>query len=415
MSNSQYHEPWEQDTYQTGKTQPPKNHNGIIAALLVVVILLCGIITALGVLNIRLFRQVNGSTLENTVPISFSHTSDTKKTDLTSTTDPALASEDEAPIVIQDSPQGAENIPQSGGLSLQDIYTKAIDSVVSIACTYHGGSSSGTGVVLTANGYLVTNCHVVEKAASITAQFTDGRTMEAALVGMDEASDLAVLKVDATDLIPASVGNSSSLRVGDLVVAIGDPLGIELRGTMTDGIVSAINRDIVIDGRTMTVIQTNAALNSGNSGGPLLNCYGQVIGINTMKIGDYMSSAGVEGLGFAIPSTTMKDIVNQLIQQGYVSGRPAIGIEGESVSPFYQLYYRLPEGLYITNVTKGSSAEQAGISPGDILISMDSTRITSAEDLKTALYSYEAGDYVTLTIYRSGKRYQVQIVVDEAK
>jgi serine protease Do len=234
-------------------------------------------------------------------------------------------------------------------------------------------------------------------------------------VGSDGASDLAVLHVTADDLIAAQLGDSSMLRVGDIVVAIGDPLGIELRGTMTDGIVSAINRDVDVDGRTMNLIQTNAALNSGNSGGPLINCYGQVIGINTMKMGDSMGAGGVEGLGFAIPSNTVRDIVNQLIAQGYVSGRADLGITGESISDFYQFYYRLPKGLYITDVKAGSSAEEIGIEPGDILISIDDTRITGSSSLETLLYNYAPGDTVTAVIYRSGRQYTVTLTVDEAK
>jgi len=198
------------------------------------------------------------------------------------------------------------------------------------------------------------------------------------------------------------------------VVAIGDPLGFELRGTMTDGIVSAINRDIQLEGRTMSLIQTNAALNSGNSGGPLINCYGQVIGINTMKMGDSMSSAGVEGLGFAIPSSTVENIVNQLIEQGYVSGRPEIGIVGEAVSSFYHFYYRLPQGLYITEILEGSTADEAGLEPGDILISIDGTAITSSDTLKTALYAYEPGDQIQAIVYRGGRQYSVTITVGEA-
>ena len=308
-----------------------------------------------------------------------------------------------------------ENVPREGGLSLQEIYDTVIDSVVSISCADASGGSTGTGVVLTQDGYIVTNCHVVEDASYIQVLLSDGRTVDATLVGLDEVSDLAVLQISAEGLFPAQLGDSASLRVGDTVVAIGDPLGIKLRGTMTDGIISAISRDIDVDGRTMNLIQTNAALNSGNSGGPLINCYGQVIGINTMKIGDSMSVAGVEGLGFAIPSATVSDIVNQLIAQGYVSGRPTLGISGESISNLYHFYYRLPRGLYITQVEDGSSAQQAGIEEGDILLSMEGKEITSGDDLKMQLYNYAPGDQVTVIIYRSGNQYAVTLTVEEAK
>ena len=233
-------------------------------------------------------------------------------------------------------------------------------------------------------------------------------------MGVDSISDLAVLRIDAEDLIPAVFGNSDEAQVGDTVVAIGDPLGIELRGTMTDGIISAINRDVEVGGRVMSLLQTNAALNSGNSGGPLINCFGQVIGINTMKIGDYVSTSGVEGLGFAIPSATVKSIVDQLVSQGYVSGRPTLGLAGESLSVFYQHYYLLPSGLYINSVDPDGPAGQAGIEPGDILLSLDDQRIESQEDLDRFLFNHQVGDTVTVTIYRAGQQGSADITLAEA-
>ena len=163
----------------------------------------------------------------------------------------------------------------------------------------------------------------------------------------------------------------------------------------------------------MSLIQTNAALNSGNSGGPLINCYGQVIGINTMKIGAFTDSAGVEGLGFAIPSATVKDIVDQIMEQGYVSGRPTLGISGDALSNFYQYYYRLPAGLYISRVEEGSYAAYYGIEPGDILIAVDDTRVTDMDDLNTFLYNHQVGDVVTAVIYRGGQQYNVELTLTE--
>ena len=256
---------------------------------------------------------------------------------------------------------------------------------------------------------------MVENARSVTVQLTDERTFPASLVGADAVSDLAVLRIEAEGLTAAQFGDSSAMRVGDSVVAIGDPLGVEFRGSMTDGIVSAINRDVSAEGRTLTLIQTNAALNSGNSGGPLINCYGQVIGINTMKISTFVDEAGVEGLGFAIPSATVKEIVEQLMSQGYVSGRPTLGLAGEGVSSFYQYYYRMPSGLYISEVDASSDAALAGIEPGDILISVDGTRISSQDDLNTVLYGCEVGDTVQVIIYRSGRQYSVTLTLTESK
>lgn len=173
---------------------------------------------------------------------------------------------------------------------------------------------------------------------------------------------------------------------------------------MTDGIVSAISRDVQVDGRVMNLIQTNAALNSGNSGGPLINRFGQVIGINTMKIGTFADSSGVEGLGFAIPSATVQEIVNQLLSQGYVSGRPWLGIEGESFSTFYQRFYRIPKGLYVTAVQVGSPAEAAGLRIGDIILTVDGGSVTDMDALNAQLYTHAPGDSMRLSVYRNGRQ-----------
>ena len=407
-------DPWDDGVYRNGSTKPPKNRGGIIAVLLIAVILLCGIVSVLSFLNIRLFKQMDKNSVDGTLPIVFSEPNQTTPT-LTGDTVPMEAvRETQKGIHAETSPPSQENIPQEGGMSLQAIYEKVAPSVVSISCRGSQGSSTGTGVILSEDGYVVTNCHVVENAQNIQVILYTNQVLQAVLVGMDEISDLAVLHVTSENLDAAELGDSSVLRVGDAVVAIGDPLGITLRGTMTDGIVSAINRDIEVEGRTMNLIQTNAALNSGNSGGPLINCYGQVIGINTMKMSDSFANGGVEGLGFAIPSATVEDIVNQLILQGFVSGRPDLGITGERVSSFYQLYYRLPQGLYITEVREGSAAHAVGIEVGDILIAIDSTVITGSDVLKTVLYSYAPGDQIQAIIYREGRQYSVTVTLGEA-
>ena len=419
-------DPWDRGTYQTGSTTPPKSHGGIIAVGLVLAIFLLGVVSILAMMRISIFQVGGEPEPDIQSHLNIQDPNDTKHTEAPTTqptvsptqnfTDPTDGSDPSrhSDIGMETSPTGVANIPQVGGLSLQEIYVQCIDSVVSISCTFPGGSATGTGVILSEDGYLVTNAHVVEGAAAIQVILNDERVLDAVLIGADEISDLAVLKVDEHGLTPAELGDSNVLRVGDAVVAIGDPLGISLRGTMTDGIISGINRDITVDGRAMTLIQTTAALNEGNSGGPLINCYGQVIGINTMKIGDYMSSAGVEGLGFAIPSATVREIVDQLISQGYVSGRPDLGLEGQAVSMLYQLYGRLPQGFYITHVDPNSSAAQIGIQEGDVLISLDGVRITGADSYEAQLYTYEVGDTVTAIIYRDGRQYEVKLTVTEA-
>ena len=305
---------------------------------------------------------------------------------------------------------------EEDALCLQDIYSSVIDSVVSISSMTSSGTSSGTGIIMSSDGYVITNHHVITGALVISVLTNDNQEFEAALVGSDEMSDLAVLKIDARGLQAAEFGDSSKLRVGDSVVAIGDPLGVQLRGTMTNGIISAINRDLTVGDRTMTLIQTNAALNNGNSGGPLINCYGQVIGINTVKMSSYYSaSATVEGLGFAIPISVAKPIIDELIENGYVAGRPAIGISGDSLPSYYRTYYRLPDGVYVTSVNEGSDAKAKGIREGDIVTAINGEKICSIDELNTVKNQYAAGDEVTLTVYRSGTYYEVTVtLIDQA-
>jgi len=416
--NRNISDPWEQDSFRTGSTRPPKRRSGLVAVLLIAVILLCSISGALGILNIRLFSQLQEQKASDLSFYGDNHALPLPSADATvpdASDPPATTSpRGEETLELVPAPEGTENIPQYEGLSLQEIYAQAIDSVVSIACTLNNGSSSGTGVVLTETGYIVTNSHVIEDATAISVLLTDGRTLAARIVGADTVSDLAVLWVDAEDLTAAQFGDAATLRVGDVAVAIGDPLGIELRGTMTDGIISAINRNVTSGGRTMTLIQTNAALNSGNSGGPLLNCYGQVIGINTMKIGAFTDSAGVEGLGFAIPSTTVKEIVDQLIAQGYVSGRPSLGLTLRETSITERQFYRLPSGLLITGITENSDAARKGLKAGDILIELDEKNTPDQASLEAVIYSHKAGDALDAVIYRSGRYYSVQLILGEA-
>ena len=397
---------WE---YGTGSTQPPKSRGGLIAVLLIAVIFLTGIVTVLGILNVRLVKQLGLPMPSRSPGISFS---DAETRPLATDPEEELLVADTFGMDLQSVPASPEAVAQ-GPLTLQQIYQQNIPSVVSISCRLPGGTSAGTGVILTSDGFLVTNAHVTEGAQEILILLTDGRQFIARVVGTDAVTDLAVLHIDADDLIPAVFGDSDQAAVGDTVVAIGDPLGIRLRGTMTDGIISAISRDLEVDGRVMTLLQTNAALNSGNSGGPLINLYGQVIGINTMKIGSFVSASGAEGLGFAIPSTTVKAIVDQLISQGYVSGRPLLGLSGESLSPFYQHYYLLPAGLYITDVEAGSPADLAGILPRDILLTLDGIPVSSQDDLDRLLMDRQVGDSVTLTLYRAGQQGRVELTLTE--
>ena len=317
-------------------------------------------------------------------------------------------------LEISSSPAGVPTSASedAGALSLQEIYRRCSGSVVSIISVTQSGKASGTGIIMSADGYIITNHHVIENAQAVSVLTNDDKEYTASIVGSDETSDLAVLKIEASGLQAAEFGDSSVLQVGDSVVAIGDPLGVTLRGTMTDGIISAINRDLTVNDRTMNLIQTNAALNNGNSGGPLINCYGQVIGINTMKMSNfYSSSTTVEGIGFAIPIDTAKPIIDELIEKGYVSGRPAIGIDGETLPATYRIYYRLPEGIYVTRVYASSDAAAKGISEGDIITAINGIDVTTMEQLNRVKNQFTAGQTVTLTIYRSGSSYDVEIIL----
>ena len=302
-----------------------------------------------------------------------------------------------------------------GALSLQRIYEKMSPSVVSIIATLKNGTATGTGIIMSESGYIITNHHVIEGAGQLSVLTHDDQQYPAELIGSDTISDLAVLRIEADGLTAAEFGDSDSLRVGDSVVAIGDPLGIQLRGTMTSGIISAINRDLTVEDRKMTLIQTDAALNSGNSGGPLINCYGQVIGINTMKMGSYYAGTSVEGLGFAIPISVAKPIIDELLENGYVAGRPAIGISGESMPEYARLYYRLPKGVYITYVSETSDAYVKGIRENDIITAVNGIAVTSIDEVNAVKNQYMAGDQITLTVYRDGSYYDVAVkLMDQA-
>lgn len=314
-------------------------------------------------------------------------------------------------LPISPSPQGADNIASNapGALSLQEIYKKVIDSVVTITAKTYTGTALGTGIVLSSDGYIITNAHVVENGLYLSVLAADDQVYDAALIGSDIASDLAVLKIDAEGLKSAEFGDSDSLQVGDLAVAIGSPLGSNLKGTMTNGIISGISRDLTVNGRKMNLIQTNAALNNGNSGGPLINCYGQIIGVNAVKL----SSVSVEGIGFAIPISTAKPIIDELIERGYVSGRPSLGIAAEDLPHTVRVYYGLPQGAYVTAVSARSDAAEKGLQKGDIITAVNGETVTGVDSLRAIKSQYSAGETVTLTVYRGGNWLDIDTVLME--
>lgn len=293
-------------------------------------------------------------------------------------------------------------------LTAQEIYRRVNPSVVTVLAQLEDSVSVGTGVIFRSDGYILTNYHVLAGGRDCTVALDTGRTYEALYVAGDERNDLAVLKVNLTGLPAATFGDSDQLVVGDKVYAIGNPLGVELRGTLTDGIVSAINRDVWVDGRTMNLIQTNAALNSGNSGGPLINAYGQVVGINTIKMSSDYSN--VEGLGFAIPSASIRRLVNDLLTYGEIQPEPSFGVT------VLQTGARLEEdvwGLEVLEVTPDSAADRAGIRTGDFILSAAGREVSSSQDLLRIRRQLYVGDQVTMEIWRDGQRMEVTLTLTD--
>jgi serine protease Do len=315
--------------------------------------------------------------------------------------------------VIRTSATGEEI---TGALSVGEIAELASVSVVEITTeTVVNGmrmgqfvsEGAGSGVVVTTDGYIVTNNHVIDGASKITVRLSDGESYEATLIGKDAQTDLAVIKIDAANLAPAVLGSSSTLHVGDAAVAIGNPLG-ELGGTVTDGIISALDREITIDGESMTLLQTNAAINPGNSGGGLFNSAGELIGIVNAK----SSGTDVEGLGFAIPIDTAKAVITELTQNGYVSGRPSLGITLVDMSDtMTAMMNRVSQlGVYVAETEDGSEFE-----PGDMIVSIDGTDVSSMAEIKEAVSSHNVGDRITASVIRGNSQQNVTVTIQEMK
>ena len=344
---------------------------------------------------------------------------------------------------------------RTDAMSIPDIVDKVTPATVGVSSTftYHGQtfsmwgfgqsqnydqdvSASGTGIIMSENAdgsyYIITNAHVIydndsryqmglakEVQIVLNEDYYDGETQfNATIVGYDIPEDLAVLKITPNQkLTVAEFGDSDDLRVGELVIAIGNPLGFDLFGSVTTGIVSALNREITINDNTMKLIQTDTAINAGNSGGPLINSYGQVIGINSSKISSnyYDGSASVEGLCFAIPISHAKGVINDLINRGYVTGRPMIGITGKNITEEISAARGLPVGVYVKDVSAGSAADLAGIQAGDVIIAVNGKTITTYEELNEIKDQYKAGDQITLTVTRAGRDIDFTLTLQEKK
>ena len=383
--------------HQPQKQPKPKKHGSKFGLKLLAVVLCCAITSAAslgvfvvmiqnGVINVQsseassnaaftISRVVNGDTSSDTSASSDGTVSAMSDQDIAAKLTPSV-------VCIQN-----YQVTQNYGF----MQTDTSDSSVSPA-------SEGSGIIMSEDGYIITNAHVVEGATSLKVMTSDGETYEAQLIGSDTVTDLAVVKIDATGLTAAEFGSSKDLRVADKVMAIGNPGGHELSSSVTIGYVSALNRAIANNttGYTMEYIQTDAAINPGNSGGALINEYGQVVGINSAKI----SATGYEGLGFAIPIDTAQPIISDLIQYGYVKDRAVLGISGQFIDSMTGRFYGLPQGEYVAQLNS-SEAQASGLQVSDVITAIDGQQLDSESTLRSAILSKKPGDTVTLQVYRS--------------
>ena len=324
-------------------------------------------------------------------------------------------------VMYQAASGGSATSTSSTGGSLSDVASAVTPSVVVVTTEqivtdnyFWGGqqvlSGAGSGVVLTADGYIVTNYHVVQGAQQITVTLADDSSYTATVVGSDQQSDIALLKIEATGLTPAVLGDSNSVQVGEVVIAVGNPMGT-LGGTVTDGIVSALNRDITVEGNQMTLMQTSAAISPGNSGGGLFNTNGELIAIVNAKYSD----EDAEGLGFAIPVNTVKTVVQDLLENGYVTGRPALGITVITVSDVQTaMKYGVSSlGVYVNSVDEGSGAAAAGMKAGDRIVSIGTQLVETTDDVTNALKAYNVGDVVEVQVDRSRELITLQVTLGE--
>lgn len=311
----------------------------------------------------------------------------------------------------------------SGEKTKGEVYADSVNSIVGIKVegekeveTFFGRTakatftSTGSGFFVTSDGYIVTNYHVVENATKITVTTYAGQAYEAIVRGYEASNDIAVIKAEGS-FTPVSMGDSSSLAVGDDILVIGNPLG-ELSYTFTDGVVSYLNRAVTTDsGNAINMFQTNAAINEGNSGGPVYDMYGKVVGIASAKY----AASSVEGLGFFIPINDIKTMVDDIIKNGYVSGKPSLGVSVQPVTQTMSLRYSIPVGLYIVAVGSDTAAASAGLKAADVITAIDGTSISGVAELSSFLSSKRAGDTVTVTVSRSGQKKSFALTLDEYK
>lgn len=410
-----------QDGYNNDRQPDRRPHKGVtlaqmIACLLVMAVLSSGL-TALLLKGGNTTSQAESTTTtqDNTIVVDESKSN----------------TEDSTQSQPADTARPSENLQVSSATTLTPAITSSViqnsmSSVVGIylsatTINYTGASEeedlgSGSGVIITSDGYIVTNNHVVEGGQNIRVCLQDGSEYEATLIGTDSYSDLAVIKIDATGLPAATLGTSSNMTVGDPVFAIGNPLGV-LSSSVSQGIISGLDRTINVDGHNMTLMQTDAAVNPGNSGGGLFNANGELIGIVNAK----SYGLDVEGIGFAIPMDTAKSIIMDLIDLGYVTGRPYLGISmqdvalrfgsGYSSNPFFSFGGNYVTGVQVVAVEEGSPAQNAGLQVNDVIVGLNDQEITGTSQLSALLYEYKVGDTVTISVLRGNETQQLSVTL----
>ena len=384
---------------------PPKkkkSYTGVIIAVVIVVCLLMTVVfSALAFFIGMAVADVEGDETEQHIETNLASV---PNVGLSGTTDPdvTLSAGDSDEIY-----------------SMTAVAAKTVDTVVEIRTDYvvegsfmqqYISQGAGSGVIITENGYIATNNHVIDEATKITVILRNGEEYDAALVGTDEKTDLAVVKIEKTGLPVATIGNSDKLEVAEAVLAIGNPLG-ELGGSVSNGIISALSRKIMVENQEMTLLQTTAAVNPGNSGGGLFNMSGELIGIVNAK----SSGEDIEGIGFAIPSNIAKPVIEDIIKFGYVKGRVLLGVTTiDILDKNTAMQYRVDRlGVYVYSVGKGSDAEKAGLKSGDLLLSLDGVEIENQDQFSSLIQNHSVGDTISITVYRQGKDVTLSVTLTE--
>lgn len=430
-----------EDMVKEDVTSSKPNNSHVTKKLLKFVGLLCCMaVVSVGSISVYKYYNDNNTSLASVQDSTQTPESDNSSSDTTVSTEDSNSSNSN----LKADAVSLFGLKEDGeDLTPAEIYAKVQPSVVGISATvetttnssndiysyfYDYGNqpqtqtytSTGTGIIMTKDGYILTNAHVVEDATEVTVILNNEEEYKATIIGSDASADIAVLKIQASDLTPAEFGNSDDLVVGDYAYAIGNPLGFELSNTFTPGIISGLDRTISINDNTMNLIQTSAAINSGNSGGPLVNSKGQVIGIVSSKMSSNYSSseASIEGLGFAIPITQAKSIIDDLTTFGYVTGRPQLGITAENITDTMSRYYNVPVGVYIRFMDGSGAAAEAGLKVGDIITGVNGETVTTTSELSSKIKEYNAGDTIEVTYYRysqdnSTQEYTAEVTLHE--